>query len=397
VRRVFIACTKTLELMLLPPHIWKNVRQQNLLVWGVACCCVGTVTNATAQTNAVPPPIPVKPPVVKGKIDPDASRNRNFILIPPHGEDWTRHFQMGAIMAFGINAKFHENGDFLVNHGAGIYDDGYVRADNAGDSSVTSYWGYQNASQYDAAKQTLSFHSVTAFDATGNAKANGDPSFGLDLAYGDDYVYYQPAHMRIGWELGLNFLPIDVKDDSTLTGTATQVTDVYGTGGIVLPDAPYQGGPSGTGPLLSTGLLSHKTSPVLNQKITGSRSLGMDLFAFRLGPSFFWDISPNLGISFGGGPVIGCVTGDYSYDENITINNVTTHNKGSFNDTEFVYGGYLNAMVKYHIVDNGRNAYLFLGAQYTPMSTAHFSNGGRTADLDLSGQVYISAGLGWPF
>ncbi|HEV2693411.1 MAG TPA: hypothetical protein VG347_10995 [Verrucomicrobiae bacterium] len=382
--------------MLLPPRIWKNVRQQNLLVWGVACCCAGTASNGLAQTNAAAPPVAAKPGVAKDKGDPDASRN--FILIPPHGEDWTRHFQAGAVMAFGISAKFHETGNFAVNHDPGTYDDGYVRTDDTGSAGgATSYWGYENASQYNAAAQTISFHSVTAFNATGAAKANGDPSFGLDLAYGDDYIYCKPAHMRIGWELGLNFLPIDVKDDSTLTGSATQFTYNYDTGGIVVPGTPYHGGPSGEGPLLSATSKSSSFVNLPNQTITGSRSLNMDLFAFRLGPSFFWDISQNLGLSFGGGPVIGCVTGDYNYDENITINGVTSHNKGSFGNTEFVYGAYVNAMLKYHIVDNGRNAYLFLGAQYTPMSTAHFSNGGRSADLDLSGQVYISAGLGWPF
>ncbi|MDR3457972.1 MAG: hypothetical protein P4N60_11040 [Verrucomicrobiae bacterium] len=385
--------------MLLPSSIIKNVRRHTLPSWVVAYCCAGVAMNALAQTNSAAPPVPAKPGASKAKDDPEGSRNQNFILIPPHSEDWTRHFQVGAIMAFGIDAKFHEHGNFLVNHGAGVYDDGYVHPDEIGDPKVTSYWGYEKASQYDAAAQTIRLHSVSELDnTTGNAKSNGDPSFGLDLAYGDDYAYFKPAHMRIGWELGLNFLPINVKDDSTLSANVTQVTDIYGTGGIQVPDAPYHGDPSGQGPLLSRNPSSSSSSSLGTQQINGSRSLDMDLFAFRLGPSFFWDISENLGLSFSGGPVIGCVTGDYNFDETINLGGTITHNKGSFGDTEFVYGGYLNAMLKYHIVDNGRNAYLFLGAQYTPMTTARISNGaGRTADLNLSGQVYISAGLGWPF
>jgi hypothetical protein len=239
--------------MSLPPRIWKNARRPSLPAWVVACCCAGVVTNALAQTNSAASPVPVKPDVTKDKGDSDASRNRNFILIPPHGEDWTRHFQVGAIMAFGISAKFHEDGDFKVNHGDGVYDNGYVHPDEIGDPNATSYWGYENASQYNAAAQTLTFNRITALNnVSGDAKSNGDPSFGLDLAYGDDYVYWKPAHLRIGWELGLNFLPINVKDDSTLSATVLQDTVVYSTGGILVPGAPYHGTSSGQGPLLST-------------------------------------------------------------------------------------------------------------------------------------------------
>jgi hypothetical protein len=48
-------------------------------------------------------------------------------------------------------------------------------------------------------------------------------------------------------------------------------------------------------------------------------------------------------------------------------------------------------------VDNGRDAYFYIGAQYTPMGSATFSNGGRSGQLNLDGQVYLSAGIGWPF
>ncbi|HSY17381.1 MAG TPA: hypothetical protein VK815_03565 [Candidatus Acidoferrales bacterium] len=379
----------------------KHVRWHNLLAWGVACCCAGMVPAVVAQTNVVlqldvPKPQGAKPEKKDDKSSREASPN--FVLISPGGEDWTRHFQMGAVMAFGIHAKFHEDGTFQVHHDAGTYDDGYVRQDDSGDLSHTANWGYEHASQYDAAAQTMTFTSVSDFKATGDAKQNGDPSFGLDLAYGDDYIYYQPAHMRIGWELGFDFLPINIKDDSVIqSATGSQTTYVYNTGGIEVPDAPYHGGSSGQGPELPTSPSSTSTSPFGGGTVTGSRSLDMDLFSLRLGPSLFWDISENLGLSVSGGPVIGCVTGRYNFDETVLANGVDSHNKGSFGATELVYGGYVNAMLKYHIVDNGRNAYLFLGAQYTPMTTAHFSSSGRSADLNLSGQVYLSVGMGWPF
>jgi len=380
----------------------KNGRWHNVLAWGVACCCAGMAPVAVAQTNSAansdaPKPAGAKPAPVNDQVNREESRN--FVLIPPHGEDWTRHFHMGAIMAFNINAKFHESGTFPISGNdpaKGIFDDGYVRMDDTGNEGhATSYWGYENASQYDG--QHLTFHSASQFQTAGDAKANGDPSFGLDLTYGDDYLYFKPAHMRIGWELGFNFLPINVKDDSQLVATVSQTTYIFDTGGHLVPDPPpYHGTSSGLGPLLSDSFTSSSTD-LPGQSVTGSRSLDMNLFALRLGPSFFWDITENLGASLSAGPVIGCVTGDYNYNETIIAGGVSSHNQGSFGATEIVYGAYVNALLKYHIVDNGRNAYLFLGAQYTPMTTAHFSSSGRSADLNLSGQVYISAGIGWPF
>jgi hypothetical protein len=324
-------------------------------------------------------------------------------VLVPQGEDWTTHFHIGAFAGLNIGANFHENGNAMFgisgnNPTKGIYDDGYVREDQTGNAGgYTGYWGYENASQYNAAAQTLTFHAANSFSAGGNASANGDPSVGLDLTYGRDYIYYKPAHIRIGWEVGFDMLPINIKDNEQLSATINQSTYTYNTGGIVVPGAPYQGGSSGLGPLLPGTLATGVPQNSASGMVTGTRSLNLDLLTLRLGPSFFWDISENLGLSVSGGPVIGCATGNYDYDETITGPNISAHNKGSFGATDMTYGGYVNATLKYHIVDNGRNAYLFIGAQYTPMTAAHFSNGGRSAQLNLDGQVDFTAGMGWLF
>ena len=71
-----------------------------------------------------------------------------------------------------------------------------------------------------------------------------------------------------------------------------------------------------------------------------------------------------------------------------------TYNASHVNGTDLVYGGYVNATLVYHAVDNGD---FYLGAQYMPMNGANFSGSGMTGHLDLSGQVYITAGINWPF
>jgi hypothetical protein len=62
-----------------------------------------------------------------------------------------------------------------------------------------------------------------------------------------------------------------------------------------------------------------------------------------------------------------------------------------------VFGGYVNAAVMYHVQDLGRNADFYVSFQYMPMGDATFGSGGREGQLNLGGQVYISAGINWPF
>ncbi|MDD5141479.1 MAG: hypothetical protein PHY43_14615, partial [Verrucomicrobiales bacterium] len=67
---------------------------------------------------------------------------------------------------------------------------------------------------------------------------------------------------------------------------------------------------------------------------------------------------------------------------------------GSFDFTDLTYGGYVNGTLLYHVIND---ADLYIGAQYMPMGNASFNSGGRSGELNLGGQLYISAGINWPF
>ena len=88
------------------------------------------------------------------------------------------------------------------------------------------------------------------------------------------------------------------------------------------------------------------------------------------------------------------MSGDLKYDEVITVGSVSSPNRGQIGSTDLVYGGYVNATVMYHAVENGD---VYLSVQYMPMGSTTISGAGREAQLDLGGQVYISAGVNWPF
>jgi hypothetical protein len=324
--------------------------------------------------------------------NPDSSA---FIKIPADTADWTRHFRIGALVGMNISANFSMKGNFNVsgnNPASGIYNDGYVHTDQTGDPNYTSDWGYNNASQYNSAGGgTIAMHSTSSFATSGSAKEDNSVFAGFDLAYGGNLWYWK--HARVGWELGFGLLPIDIKNNSSMAANVIQRTDIFNAGGIVVPNAPYQGGASGTGPLISTAFTSSLNATNAGT-VTGSHSLDVMLYTIRLGPTFYWDLGEHVGMELGAGPAVGIVSGDYKYDETITAANVSAHNTGSFGTTDVTFGGYVNATFMYHVTDD---ADIYLGAQYMPMENADFSGGGRQAQLNLGGQVYISAGINWPF
>jgi hypothetical protein len=99
-------------------------------------------------------------------------------------------------------------------------------------------------------------------------------------------------------------------------------------------------------------------------------------------------------MSLSAGPVLGIVSGDYKYDETITAGGGNSRNTGRIPGTKLTYGGYVNAAVMYHVQ---QDADIFVSAQYMPMGDATISGGGREGRLNLGGQIYISAGINWPF
>ncbi len=329
--------------------------------------------------------------------DPTSSK---FIRIPSDSGDWTRHFHIGAIVGFNLSANFSEHGTFPIsgnNPAAGVFDDGYVLPGSSGNAfGQTSNWGYNNPAQYNPATQTLLMHSTSSYSTLGDSQDNGGPFPGFDMAYGDNLWYWK--HARVGWELGFGLLPISIKDDHPLSATANSSVYTFSTANpnnYPIPAAPYRGGFGGqTGDwTLPVTPVSIADQPASGGIVTGTRELEVMLYTLRLGPSFYWDLTENFGMSLGAGPAVGIVTGNYKYNETIS-SGVNARNFGEFNSTDVVYGGYVNGTLMYHVLDN---ADFYLSTQYMPLGDASFNRGGRSADLNLKGQVYISLGINWPF
>ena len=368
-----------------PKQIFKHTLR-SVLRW-TAGVCASLAVVVSAQQPAPPTTLP-----------------RNvWIESPPEPvDDWARHFRIGMLVGFNLKASFSMSGKFDVSgsqpgapgaHGVDhFYDDGYVRVDETGNAlGKTVFWGYHDPSQYNAAAQTLTFHSAQTFLTSGRSTGDGSPNFGFDLAYGGRLAHWGTA--RVGWEFGFGLLPINIKDTSPLVGIVSRTVHSFTTGGVLLPTAPYNGGFSGSGPTIDdvATALPEDTGP---GTITGSRTIDTTLYVWRLGPLFQWELSPRLAVSLSAGPAIGLVSGDLKFDEVVTSGSSTGRNTGSVGGSDVVFGGYIGATLMYHAVPNGD---IYVGVQYMPLGSAEISGGGRQARLDLSGGIYISAGINWPF
>ena len=351
-----------------------------LLPAGVLLCCLGPAKAVLAQDNHGGDPL-----------------YHLFGLDTLQDADWTRHFNIGALAGFNIRGRFSLNGTMNIsghNPAAGVFDDGYVIPDAGSSSGYTSDWGYQSASQYNAASGNLVMHSAATYTAATPANANHANGLdaGFELTYGD--TDFKWGRAKVGWEFGFGLLPVKLTDNTTIPVTVSQNSYTFNTGGGPINDAPYNGGPNQfNGQLLGTNY-TKGVSSTQNGQVTGTRTLDSLLYTIRLGPTMYWDLNRKMGLFLSAGPVVGLAQNRLSYNETITYNGSTAVNSGSYRSLSLVYGGYVGAVLTYHAPEN---ADLFIGAQYMPLTSATVSGGGREARLQLSGAVYVSAGVNWSF
>jgi len=385
----------------------RNVRSRNFFARCFSCCFAGFALLVSAQSQApgqnpdATAPVAI-PPDAQVQSQPDVQPHpaseswSDYFRIQKVSpdDDWTRHFRIGAVVGLNISANFSMKGSFKIpgnNAAKGIYDDGYVRTDDTGNAlDQTSYWGYNNQSQL--VGSTLTMHSTASYSANSSSDESGVFP-GFDMAYGGNLFYLGRA--RIGWDFGFGLMPINITDNHPMSATVNQAVYTFNTGIITVPVAPYHGPFGSAGNPTITNIPTSSASDIVGGTINGSHTLDVMLYTVRLGPSVYWDLNESFGLSASVGPAIGIVSGDYKYDEIVSASGVSARNHGQFGATDLVYGGYVNTTFMYHVPNE--KADIYIGAQFMSLGNANFSGGGREASLKLGGQVYISAGINWPF
>jgi hypothetical protein len=309
--------------------------------------------------------------------------------------DWTRNFRVGMQLGLNISAKFKTTGAFNVPGTAGgpngfTFDNGYVLQDSSGSPGETWNWGYDDPGQLSG--NTLSYQSTTGYNVqdSGTHSKSDDPYVGFDMAYGWSFARWGSA--KVGVEFGFGLLPISISDNQPLQASLSTQDYEVDASGVIVPEDGYHGSFEGPGVIIPRTVTPTSNSTV-DGTVSGSRSLDVTLYSFRLGPTLFWELTPKAGVGVSAGGAFGIVSGDYKFRERPTTStgNFLT---GKFGNTDAVYGGYISALTTYRIEDHGD---IFLGAQFMSLTDSTFKQEGREAKLGLGAGIYFTAGINWPF
>jgi hypothetical protein len=403
-------------MLALPSSLIRNSRSRRFYACCLSLCFASLSLAALGQSQPLNQNPNTNAPVViprdtqlqlQPSVQPQPSRDlwdRWGIEKVSKDDDWTRHFRIGAMVGLNISANFNTKSSWSIsgnNAAKGNYDDGYVHPSSDGPN--TSEWSYNDSSQYDAAHSQLLMHQATSFSPTsGTSKEENNGAFpGFETAYGGNLWNWRKT--RIGWEFGFGLLPISMADKISADGNVNRNVVAFDTTDINNAYPGFFPPPNNTTTVYLpwNPLTTPRVVPATDQvsaSITGSHTLDVMLYTFRLGPTLYWDLNEDLGLTVGAGPALGLMSGSLNYNETITEHltsgDITIHNKGRVDGTDVVYGGYVNAMLTYHVEENGD---LYLGVQYMSLGNANISGGGREGRLNLGGQVYITAGINWPF
>jgi hypothetical protein len=217
------------------------------------------------------------------------------------GDDSTENpnrFSFGPSFGINFKAEFNNNAPIFNNVNPGpatgganhTYNDGYVLVDSSGDAGgLTTYWGYQNASQYNATGSgSMQFHAI---QSGGSSSATGNPQYGGEVVY--QRVIGSLPSMSGDWGLEFGFGFTDLNLHNNLGGIVPVLTDSYQLNGVIPPGAGYNGTFNGPGSLLG----DTPTRTITSASVSGYQKLSGQLFSFRLGPFAEWNLTSKLSLA----------------------------------------------------------------------------------------------------
>jgi hypothetical protein len=301
-------------------------------------------------------------------------------------------------LRFGLNYKadFQNKARFFnsVNPGpatGGVnhrYDDGYVLVDGSSGGNLgglTTYWGYQNASQ--VVGSSMEFH---ALQASGSSSTTDDPQYGLELNY-QRVLGTLPAVSSSLWGLEVGFGYTDLDFCSRERGRAPVITDAFPLGLVLPPSAGYNGTFTGPGALLGDTPVRTLGSAA----VTANQELSGQLFSFRLGPFAEWQLAPKFSLTASAGLTLAPTSLDYDFSDTGTLaSGVSIAARGHTSKTELLYGPYVGATLRYDYSDHWG---VYVGAQYQSLNDLDLSIGSRTARFDPGSTVNLTTGIMWRF
>ncbi len=330
-------------------------------------------------------------------------------------------FTAGYRMGYQMSVKFKALGGFPAlsdpgpatgTHQDHTYDDGYVVRDTRQvDDHYTWDWGFKSPSQVQPGQGTpygsLLLHSSSS-PATAVSREDNDPQHGFEISYARQIGLLRK--WRWGLEGAFNYTDLTVRDNRTLNYIQTRTTDAYALDGLnpylpppAPPNTPYMGSPGGGypgggGPLI----IDEPASRTVDQlpggtAIAGERTLKASVKGLRFGPYLEAPLGKRWAVSLSGGLALAAVDTDFRFNESVTIADVpgtTVSHVGLTSHSDWMVGWYAAGTASYALSDS---LDLFASVQYQDVGLYKQSANLKQAELDLSGNVFLSLGVSFSF
>lgn len=279
------------------------------------------------------------------------------------------------------------------------YEDGSVRVDASGNAGgLTGYWGYDNASQYDAAADSLSFNLNRSL-SNGRAGETEEFSPGFEI-FGSLEMGTFPglSDRRISWGIkgGIHYAKISTGGSGSLTSDVLRVTDTFDTTGITLfPSPGYQGSFNGPGALIGDDPSRTVTLIENGATLRSDLDLDVDMITLAAGPYIKIPLAERFSVSAEAGVSVSIAHGDYEFDTLTTITGRPAQ-ASSGNDTRTMVLPGLHAGVG-AVWQLTEHFGLQGSARYQYIDSFSVDANGSNAALSFDGAAVVSLGGVWTF
>lgn len=325
---------------------------------------------------------------------------------PSSSPRWT--FGIGYAPLFNSSATFSNRSPAIVGaprvpSGAvfGDYDDGFVRPDISGSSSLTTNWRYIDDSQYDPANGgSLAYTSSAAGGALpsfsrGDDDADGEIAFEIFAEIELGRIGGPSSPAAWGMHFGFHYADLDATESGVASGTATRTVDHFPLDGVIPPLAPYTGSFAGPRPLLGTNATRSTVMVPGGATISRSNDLQTDLFSLSLGPWISY--APSQRFQLRGNAGITLAFADSTYKSVATTflpSGASASTASRASDTSLLPGFYVGGSAIYAL--NDRTA-VYLSARYQYLDSLSLGTASSRAHLSFDESFIISTGLRFTF
>lgn len=273
------------------------------------------------------------------------------------------------------------------------YDDGYVGRDSRGGQDpvnwgdVTSYWGYNNASQLNGSDITMTRGLSTNSWSLDNFGDDDLTGFGINT-YGvkGDFTVYA----------GVNWYPIDAKSSQSVQSTYNSIEDTFTYLGATPPVAPHAGQYADTTHILDLAGTRQQVAGAGTDTINGSRTVDGLLHQIQLGGELTKTYKEKFQFGIGAGITASIFNVDFDISQSIVRNGVEIDSyNSSASETEFNIGFLGSGRIAY-MVEEGTAFYVQWQKQF--MSDNEISQGtGETAVISYDDFHNINMGMSFQF